>query len=216
MKFIKQISISLIAVIISMTGIYGGYTLFAENTEYDAFLKKTSFYFAQSAYHSGISDLFDDKLSMLVKLVDTNPNFLSDKNFNMPSDVTPANYPDKCGKENVSTYCVAMETMDLYLAYVNHIEKMSSAIKEASTIKEALKNTSGRNSDITAEVEEARMVMDATVKAYNEFRMAYPVHKKFEETIKNLTKYKLLLKGVRNEVSHFPEEFIDATSKDCE
>jgi len=217
MKFIKQISISLIAVIISMTGIYSGYTLFAEDTEYDAFLKEASFYSAQSAYHSGVADLFDDKLSKLVKLVDTNPDFLGDKNFNMPSGVTPANYPDKCGKENVSTYCVAMETMDLYLAYIGHIKEMYSSIdKTATTIEEALKKTSGRNSDIAAEVDEARIVMDATVKAYNEFRMAYPVHKKFEETIKNLIKYKLLLKGVRNEVSHFPEEFIDTTSKDCE
>ena len=216
MNIFKQISISVVAVIISMTGVYGGYTLFADDTEYDAFLKESSFYDAQSAYHSGINDLFDDKIDKLVKIVDTNPNFLQDPNFNAPDGANNTNYKTKCEKDNVSTFCLALQAMDLYLVYVAHIEDMYAAVESAPTIEAALKKTSGRNKDIENEADQARMVMDAAVKAYDEFRMAYPVHKKFEETIKNLTKYKLLLKGVRNEVSHFPDEFVDSTSKDCE
>ncbi|MBT7736273.1 hypothetical protein HN709_01165 [Candidatus Peregrinibacteria bacterium] len=216
MKILKQISITTIAVIISMTGIYGGYTLFADDTKYDSFLEESSFYSAQSAYHSGMNDLFNDKISKVTTIVDGGDGFLANKNFNAPGGTDNKSYKEKCGDENVSTLCVALEAMDLYLVYLGYIEGMYGAIEDAPTIEEALRKTTQRNDAIEDEADNARRVMEATVKAYDEFRMAYPVHKKFEETIKNLTKYKLLLKDVRNEASHFPEEFIDTTSKDCE
>lgn len=216
MKILKQIIITLIAIAISMTGVYGGYTLFASDSKYDGFLKKTSFYPAQNSYHAQMNKFFDDKFSKLVTMVKKNPNFLSDKNFNPPEDSNETNYREKCGTDNISTYCVAMEAMDLYLIYIKHIEDMYSSVENARSIQLALEMTSQRNMDIQAEAMNARLVMEATVKAYDEFRLAYPVHIKFRSIITDLTKYKLLLRDIRGHVALFPEEFVDSTSKDCE
>ncbi|MBI4231647.1 hypothetical protein HY605_00320 [Candidatus Peregrinibacteria bacterium] len=61
----------------------------------------------------------------------------------------------------------------------------------------------------------AMQSMKATVGAYNEYRLAYPMHKKYEEVIDNLIEYKDATEDIKQEVMQFPGKFIDATTSQC-
>ncbi|MDD3862178.1 MAG: hypothetical protein PHP74_04825, partial [Candidatus Gracilibacteria bacterium] len=74
---------------------------------------------------------------------------------------------------------------------------------------------SARDEKINQDIEESRRVLEATLSAYNEFMIAYPIHKQYQVVIKNLIKYKNKLKDVRDYIIQFPSTFIDVTSTKC-
>jgi hypothetical protein len=126
----------------------------------------------------------------------------------------------KCGDTNYSSYCVGMGALKTYQEYLNKLNSLKGNINlkgaDGTVATEFLRSRYREADEINKESQEARAVMESTVAAYNEFRLAYPMHKKYEEIINLLTKYKLILKDIRLRVAEFPVRFVDSSTSKCE
>ena len=83
------------------------------------------------------------------------------------------------------------------------------------TANNLLNKKTSRDALIDKEYEEARTVMESTIGAYDEFRIAYPTHKKYVSVLKGMVKYKIAIAKIKNQILRFPGKFIDATSPEC-
>ncbi|MFA6305813.1 MAG: hypothetical protein WC651_03765 [Candidatus Gracilibacteria bacterium] len=222
MKF-KNIIISFVSALITTFLVGGGYLIHAETTKKDYYgfqNPSASFYLVQAQYHKSMNEYFNDKLSMLVEITDKGENFYSSPDFNPPAGADSSNYSIKCGEKNVSTYCVSMGAMDIYLAYVNTLNKMKGFLPmenlpTSPTAENLLNKKSSRDVMIDKEYEQAATAMESTIAAYDEFRIAYPAHKKYVSVLNGLIKYKIALAKIKTQVLRFPGKFIDATSAEC-
>jgi hypothetical protein len=68
---------------------------------------------------------------------------------------------------------------------------------------------------ITREKVAAKEALDQTLSAYNELRVAWPMHKEYMTIYASLLKYRDKLVEVRHQVESFPSKFIDATTTKC-
>jgi hypothetical protein len=218
MKFIKNLTIGTLSALVTIILGYGGYTIHAESADVKDYLyfadAGSSFEDIQGNYHIAMNSYFNDKLDLLVELLDEE-DFYENENFNAPAD-------NQCPAENVSTYCVSMGALELYINYIETLNQIKGylptgelADKETITQEDILLTTQSRNLAIASEVEDAKAVLEGTVAVYDEFRLAYPMHQKYEVITKNLIKYKLSLGKITREVNSFPLKFIDATSAQC-
>jgi len=201
--------------------------LYAEtsDTNYDDFYafkdvsSSASFANLQSAYHSSINDFFNYKFELMVNLIDNNEKFYESADFKTPGSESDANIIDVC-ETNVSTYCVAMGAMDIYLEYLIKLNAMKGAVPLVSSstpsVKAVVDLVSTRGGEIDQDAKDSKIVMEAAISAYKEFQSAYPMHKKYREIIDNLTKYKIALGKIQIQTAEFPLRFIDATSDQCE
>lgn len=223
MNMYKKILITFSTAIAVMMVVYGGYTIYAETKNYYAFESLSDFSSVKSAYHDSINEFFNDKIDQLMTIL-KKPEFYKDVNFLSPANVnstdasSPNYYTKKCGDTNVSTYCVSMGALDLYMAYIATLGTVNQNIppRQGQTIKGAYEIITITDKAIQTEIVDAKRIMTGTVAVYDEFRRAYPTHKQNQEIIKTLVKYKIALQKIRQVVTSFPLRFIDATSPDCE
>lgn len=215
MNLYKNLIISFsVAIITLMLGL-GGYTIFAATNkeDFDFSNPKDSFSSVKSNYHAYMNEYFNEKLDILVTLTE-DPDFYKHPYFIAPAEKVA------CQPQNVSTYCVSMGALDAYMTYLQTLNQMKGflplgELEPGATIEEALNLDNVENEKIDLEVEQAKGVMLKTVAAYDEFRIAYPVHQRYEDIIANLIKYKIALGKVKKETQKFPLKFIDATSDIC-
>lgn len=219
MKIYKKIIVTFVTAILTILAVYGGYTIYADDEDpgYYDFVGETSFYFAKVLYHDSMNKYFNDKLKTLVELTE-DEKFYKKKDFVTPPNEVLQKSVDLACIKNVSSYCVAMGALNIHMAYLDTLNSIKGRLPEYSStsIDQILKALSTRNEEINKEVEDAKLVMEAAIAAYDEFRMAYPVHQKYREIIKSLTKYRIALKKIQNETVEFPLRFVDATSSKCE
>lgn len=205
MKFVKNILLTIFTAFFAFVLVFGGYSLYAEEIGYSSFTVE------QAKYHIAMNDYFNEKLERVVSLLN------DEKFFEHPDFLVPSS-SEECLKTNVSTYCVSMGALDLYIKYVQTLLGFQGSIvlsPDSQTISDVFNATTVRNEDISDEIDNAKIVMKATIAAYDEFKMAYPMHKKYQSIIFNLTKYKLALKKIRNQVADFPQRFVDSSSSQC-
>lgn len=214
----------------------------------------------KGGYHTMMNDFFDYKISLFIDMVNNSGDeFSTDEKFLIPPELGFIQVESECAEfdgqlatsdqkyqckrekviefcengENVSSYCVALEALYMYIDYYEILQIKTNGlmpIQEYNEMFEWAYNPSPfamlpayefyrastmRTSEIEKEIEDAEMVMLATVDAFNEFRLAYPMHVKYEAIIKELVKYKLKLKDVRNKVEAFPGQFVHVTSTSC-
>lgn len=211
MKLWKSTIWSLLVATFTAVMGYSGYTIFAASIDdyKDEFKDSTdSFETVKSNYHSAMNDYFNEKMDLLIDLME-------EDDFHEKSDYKS---DGECGEKNVSSYCVSMGALDLYIAYIETILAVGNELPErdeSTKIDVLFTDISLREESIEKEIEHARNAMEETMKIYDEFKTAYPVHKKYEEIIKSLNRYKVAIKNVREEVEEFPGRFIDATSPIC-
>ncbi len=229
MKLLQKTTISFLTAILTLIFTYGGYTLYAESAiseyghleDYLTFKNPVgAFSTVKSDYHDAMNQYFNDKMEKLVELLDGDDKFYEKPEFKAPSEVDSSSYAKQCGKDNVSTYCVAMGAMDLYIIYVETLNEMkgylpTGEVPDDATVEQLFKANKDRDGQIDAEVEEAKIVMEGTVAVYDEFRQAYPMHKKYEKVMKNLIKYKEALKKIRQITAKYPGKFHDASTSEC-
>lgn len=228
MKLYKNIFVSLLSAVITMMAVYGGYTIYAGDYPFNK--KPMGFDAAFNAYHKEMNKYFNGKIEKLNTLLDQ-PNFWEKPDFKAPPLNTDPTKPDfekikEACETNVSTYCVSMGALDRYIEYVKVLDNIvgtlatdyadTSATAFTQTAKNLIRDTQKRNDRLKAEYESARKVMEATVAAYHEYRLAYPMHKRYEDVMKELIKYKLALKDIRKQAMEFPVKFIDASTTKCE
>ncbi len=215
MNFYRNLIISFsVAIITLMLGV-GGYTIYAETKKEDFNFSnpKNGFNSVKSNYHRYMNEYFNEKLKIMVDLTE-DPNFYKHPNFTAPKEKSG------CTPQNVSTYCVSMGALDIYMNYLQTLNQLKGflplgELPEGATTEDLLNADTVENGKIDKEMEEAKSVMLKTVAAYDEFRVAYPVHQRYEDIIKNLIKYKIALGKVKKQTQKFPLKFIDATSAQC-
>lgn len=227
MKLFKNILLTFFAAIMTVVLIYGSYTIYAAGDQTN-FRNATDYYGAFSAYNGEMNDFFNAKIKKMVALVNT-PDFYQNvdkKKLFLPpislldTDDIPA-IIKKCGEENLSSYCVSMTALNKYDDYIKKLTELKgevnlSGLSDFSSIDETLGELDQRNQSINQQTEQAKSVMEATVAAYNEFRLAYPMHVKYQEILTQLTKYKLLLKDIRLRAAEFPLRFVDVSTSQCQ
>lgn len=216
MSIFKHIVISIIFAVLAFITVYSGYTIYAADNKDDtiyAFEGVSDYLVIVNSYHQEMNELFNNKTGYLVELMENDADFM-----NHPDFVTPDN-KEGCGENNVSTYCVSMEALDMFLRYNEVISSVQGKLERTfsayESIGDILQMTSNRDELLAKEQAESKEVLEATISAYNEFRLAYPMHKKYQQTINLLLDYKDDLKEVRRNLESFPLKFIDATSAYC-
>lgn len=222
-KLLKNILVTFLSTIVTIVMVYGGYTIYAQE---DYTFEDAGFFdLTMSLYHAGMNSYFNERMAKLVDfLEDDEINPFEDEKFKAPES-----YED-CDEDNVSSFCVAVFALDIYIAYVEKLESLKSIVEtrteeqlEASGEDYLIFEnsallfgyTSEKNQKIDEEIVDAKMVMEATVAAYNEFRLAYPLHKEYHKTITNLAFYQRYLTKVYRQAREFPLRFIDSTSSQC-
>lgn len=227
MKFFKQILITFFTAIMTVVLVYGGYTIYAADAEKVNFRTAENFYEAFDGYHGEMNEYFNAKIKKMVALVDT-PGFYQNvekkKQFLPPAELKDSDDVDTivkaCQKtDNFSSYCVGIGALKIYSEYLDVLKNLGTklgSVPEGATALDVLRSQNSNVQDLNRESQEANAVMEATVAAYNEFRLAYPMHTKYQEILTQLTKYKLILKDVRLRVAEFPVRFVDASTNKCE
>jgi len=175
------------------------------------------------AYHMEMTDYFKEKVKAMLEMD------MSDPNYQPPAD-------EVCTEENVSTYCVSMGALDRYLAYVRTLENVKALLgpfdleQNAGFVSDlplaggatglgevSLSQTLGlasiRDSAIEKEKVNALSIMDLTISAYNELRLAYPMHQKYTQLIDNLYAYRDAVIDIRQKAMLLPGKYVNATSK---
>jgi len=228
MYILKKSIISLFIAILTSVLIYGTYTLYASDEKYALKTKDLDYREIFEQYHYNSNEFFNEKIEKLVELTSSD-DFFSDpekqKLIIIPADIDRQNdsldqIVEKCTKRdqlNVSSYCVSMESLSYYIAYVEILDSIREDIVEsdAVTVVEKFDEIAEKNNSIDDEIKIAKSVLEGTLMAYEEFMHAYPMHKKYRTIIDKLLKYKLALKDIRREVQFFPGKFIDASSSQC-
>lgn len=212
MKLYKQITISFLSAILAIMAVYGGYTIYAADDEGDNFRAQgLEFEEMLELYHDEMNDYFNTKISQLNILLEEE-DFFELEAFKVPVEGV------ECTEENVSTFCVAEGALQIYLDYTLALDIVSdrlAIVQDDDDLEDILLRTAERNEKIVPEYDIARTAMDTTLAAFNEYRLAYPMHKQYKEVIEDLVKYKLQLKDLRWETDEFPQRFIDASSAQC-
>ena len=227
-----------------MIFVYGGYTIHADSG-YD-FQEAPIFQLAKPLYHAEMNQYFNEKFSELNDLLETpdffdiekHPEFHPPQGMDIVNESLESMYR-KCNPEgepaNLSSFCVSMGATKIYVAYVYQLEVTKGTIlgpeilnlpfvalhstyipELPSSYSASIQELSQRGEEITIEVESARDVLEATMGAYNEYRLAYPMHQKYQEIIENLIKYRSEMKDIHRRVVNFPAKFIDASTSQCE
>lgn len=234
MKFLKQILITFFTAIMTVTLFYGGYTIFAAGEKKINFRAANNFYDAFDGYHGEMNAYFNDKISKMLVLIDSDGYYQDKekkKKFLPPAGLsdsaTTSEILKACGEDNFSSYCVGIGSLQIYSEYLTKLQSLKKTIDfnpwgqgsyfEGGVIATELLRKQYKKADtIDKESQDAKAVLEASVAAYNEFRMAYPMHKKYQEMLNKLTKYKLVLKDVRLRVAEFPVRFVDASTSQCQ
>ena len=216
MQQLKNILVSGAVAVITAAVMFGGWTIYAE-TKLDPYLTFTNpadgFDLVQNAYHKAMNQYFNDKMDNFLALIEQYPDdFFNQNAFKAPDTAA------ECTENNVSSYCVGLGAMELYLSYMETLVEMQDfvPVTDGTTQAEKFAAVEARDAKIEAEIEEARTVMEAAVGIYDEYRLSYPVHIRYEKVITSLRKYQIALEKVRFQVEGFPIKLIDSTSAYCE
>ena len=92
---------------------------------------------------------------------------------------------------------------------VKSIGKDLSVGVQGGTEFNALRNKIGN------EIDFAQQALDQGLAAYNEFQMALPLHREYQEIIKSLEAYRDAVAAIRKEVELYPSTFLDVTTTAC-
>lgn len=213
-KFKRPLKIFVSALVTTIL-LYSSYNIFASAEPYSFEYPSLGLIPVKIAYHSEMNTYFNDKIS---EFLDMDPQ---DPNYSAPKD------DKECGEKNVSSYCVAMGALDRYMAYVKTLDEITPTLlnfqnsalplvgNPAATVSNIFYAVGSNESKVNAEKKHALAVMDAAISAYNEFRLALPVHLKYEELIKELYVFIKNLKSLRLELSHFSAKFVNSSSQSC-
>lgn len=174
---------------------------FEVNDEMDVFELAT-------AYHESVNELFNAKAKKLITEDETANKESLDEEECLKTD------------NNVSTFCVAVQAIDLYEQYKDELYKRwdptQKDIENSESLTDALSNTSSKRDFIKEQVAKSKVALDMTLSAYNELRWSFELHKQYKQVIKDLLKYRDKLADVRQYVEQYPARFADATTPYCQ
>lgn len=95
------------------------------------------------------------------------------------------------------------------------IKAAGGAIADFLTGKKSLEAHEETLDQIDGELSTAQTALDHALAAYNEMQMAVPLHRKYQEVIEQLEKYRDQISDIRKDVDLYPETFLDVTTPAC-
>jgi hypothetical protein len=211
----RKIRVFVVAVVTALIS-YGGHGIMSSSA-YVFEAPALGLFYVKSTYHLEMNEYFNEKIALLVETPLEDPNQL------------PPTGEDVCGEKNVSTYCVSMGAVDRYEKYMDALDNIEGLpILESDipllipviaggelNLGEMFGVTSARSAAIAQEKMEAPRLLDMVIAAYNELRLAYPMHEKYDDLIVTLTKYREALSDVRAKTERLRTKFVDTTSASC-
>ncbi len=72
-----------------------------------------------------------------------------------------------------------------------------------------------RNTNIDEEIKIAKKALDQTLSAYDQLRLAWPMHVRYKQIYKDLQDYRDKIVDIRHQVDLYPSKFIDLTTTKC-
>jgi len=229
----NKIRVFVTALITTMV-MYSGY-LVAEGATYKFENYGLGYIFVKYSYHEEMNDFFSDKIEMLLDTDMKDPNQLPPDEGDACSENNVSTY---------CVAITALDMYEKYLDTLNEVEgyieigilegnvdiPLSNSVTEKIPILNKLTGVIGggnvnisdifqitgmRNEDLAYEKQYALDLMNMAIGAYNELRLAYPMHEKYDEVIVALTKYREQLESIRAKLSKMPPKFLDSTSASC-
>ncbi|MBU1992477.1 MAG: hypothetical protein ABH856_01170 [Patescibacteria group bacterium] len=201
---LENTKLGIIALMLAMLTVFGVTPVsgaFEVNDEMDVFELAT-------AYHESVNELFNAKAKKLITEDETANKESLDEEECLKTD------------NNVSTFCVAVQAIDLYEQYKDELYKRwdptQKDIENSESLTDALSNTSSKRDFIKEQVAKSKVALDMTLSAYNELRWSFELHKQYKQVIKDLLKYRDKLADVRQYVEQYPARFADATTPYCQ
>ncbi len=134
-------------------------------------------------------------------------------------DVSFPGSPEKCGKKNVSTYCLSVVlTEQLHFLETDLVKRKGQTvgISEVDLLDNAIQENISRRKAIETEIESARHSLDLVLALYDQVQVVYPIHEEYLSLIKNLEKYRDALGKLRDQIELYPSKFNDAVTAQCE
>jgi len=196
---IWTISIIVLFGAISLLPIENLYAATATTNQYEN--TKLSLTELETKYNERMNNLFNTKIKLMIDGKGT--------------DKSPVG--DDCAEDNYSTFCIAITAAKEFEQYQDALLARSTnvEIEENDDIFQVSAKQTAKYNEINTELRRAKKALDATLQAYNELKIAYPMHVQYQETIKNLTEYNKKMSKLRQEVEQLPGKFIDATTAAC-
>lgn len=173
---------------------------------------------AIALYHKNVNDLFNAKMKLLIKRKGTDA-----LPYNQNGDLNP----EGCDDQNVTTFCLSVAALDYFEDFEVAMAKRAKRFwneeeveenvndPKSTSINDILITQSLRAEAISQELKIAEIALDRSLAAYNELRVAYPIHKQYEQIIVDLTKYRDALADVRDEIELYPSKLLDASTPSC-
>lgn len=173
-------------------------------------------------YHTNMNKMFNRYIDKLL-----------DEELDREATAPPQN--GDCTEDNVSTYCLSMEAVDEYQAFIeglkthegfynDKIEDTEAADAETEGYLETLDviyaesafdEYAQRISLVDSQRDIALQVMDTALATYNELQVFYALHVEYEGMIEALEAYRDGLADVRKQVEKYPIKFTDRSTTDC-
>lgn len=168
-------------------------------------------------YHQTLNDLFNSKIDLLTS---GKPEAFVDK---LPELDLKTGQRRECESNNVTTFCLARQAVNHYQSFLQvmsfqqeRISDAGAAASGSSTLDQELVALISRSELITKEVTNAKNSLDLALATYHEFRLAYPLHKKFEQTYGALEKFRDKMGEMRRLVNLYRYKFVDVTTTSCQ
>ena len=119
---------------------------------------------------------------------------------------------------NITTFCVAIESSHLYIKYKDALMLKWNYVDfdEDLTLAEMLRETRGKRDFIAGDIDLSKKTLDSTLNAFNELRWSFAIHKQYKQIIKDLLKYRDKIADVRKYVEQYPDRFYNASTPYCE
>lgn len=177
------------------------------------------------SYHATVNGIFNNAFSQLVKekdsnkllgLVKTPPEVIDDQK-------NPTGVRHPCLDDNLSTYCIAQKGVKEFLEFREAMVYATTladqvtvqARGDISIGEKGITEFNSFRNKIDDEINFAQQALDQGLSAYNEFQMALPLHRKYQEIIGSLEAYRDAAAAIRKEVELYPATFLDVTTTAC-
>lgn len=168
-------------------------------------------------YHQTLNDLFNGKIDLLTS---GKPETFVDK---LPEIDLKTGQRRECESNNVTTFCLARQAVNHYQSFLQVLSFQQERIADvavsaggSSTLDQELTALRSRSELIAKEVANAKNSLDLALATYHEFRLAYPLHKKFEQTYGALEKFRDKMAEMRRLVNLYRYKFTDVTTTSCQ
>jgi hypothetical protein len=162
-----------------------------------------------TAYHDNVNNLFNAKIDLVKE--------------NKGSTLSAAKDDNICRTDtnNVTSYCLGVLAIDELNAFQTVLLSRQNevSIPADESVNYTFENvtimTSSQADFINQTLDQAEKTLNLALEAYDQFRVAYPMHLKYQDIIKELETYNNKMAELEDYSKLWPGKFINASTTNC-